>query len=215
VETLPVLSLFLIGLSYGSSACLFSCMPFLSPIIFGRSESIRASMGVLVPFSLGRIFSYSLIAMVSAYSSHLIKAFLDDTRMVEMVLGSFTILIALYIIRGQGEKKSCCTASGYDAKETLSYFMMGSMISFNLCMPVVTLITASAYASSPASALLYGLSFGTGAVAASFLLFGVVVSMIAKGVLGEFARHKRAIEIAAGVLLLIVGVFTLLGWVKL
>jgi cytochrome c biogenesis protein CcdA len=215
VENLTLLSLFLMGLSYGSSACLFSCMPFLSPILINRSENIKASMEVMIHFSLGRLFSYSIIAIIASYSSILIKELISDRVFINMILGFVTILVGVLIIKGSmSEKKSCCSTSSHQPTNRASYFMMGSMISFNLCMPVLSLITASAYASNIWSAWGMGLSFGIGAVLASFLVFGVILSMIAKEIVVEFSKYRTKIEISAGVILMVVGVATILGWVK-
>ena len=216
MESLTFVSLFLMGLSYGSSACLFSCMPFLSPILLKHSGSIKASMGVMLPFSLGRIFSYSIIAIVASYSAIFIKELINDRMLVNIILGLVTITVGALIIKNSfsPSQSGCCTVAGSGKQEKLSYFMMGSMISFNLCMPVISLITASAYATSLWSAWGLGISFGLGAVLASFLLFGVILSIVAKEVVTEFAKYKSKIEISAGGILIIVGIFTLLGWVK-
>lgn len=216
MENLTLLSLFLMGLSYGSSACLFSCMPFLSPILLNRSQSIKASMEVMIPFSLGRLFSYSIIAIVASYSAIFIKELIGERMVINALLGTVTILVGVMIIKGSmGIKKSCCTTSPHTNANKTSYFLMGSMISFNLCMPVISLITASAYATNIWSAWGMGLSFGVGAVLASFLLFGVILSLVAKGVIEEFAKYKSKIEVSAGAILIVVGVATILGWVKL
>jgi len=173
-------------------------------------------MGVMIPFSLGRLFSYSLIAIIASYSSILIKSFISDRVMIDTILGFVTIIVGALIIKGSMEaKKSCCSTTSHQPANKASYFMMGSMISFNLCMPVISLITASAYASNILSAWGMGLSFGVGAVLASFLLFGVILSMVAKGVVEEFAKYRSKIEISAGAILIVVGILTLLGWVKL
>ena len=80
MEGVAFLSLFLLGLSYGATACMFTCMPLLSPILLANSHSLKHAMGVVLPFSLGRVFSYILIAIFASLSVAQIRSFIDDPR---------------------------------------------------------------------------------------------------------------------------------------
>ncbi|MFK5977218.1 MAG: sulfite exporter TauE/SafE family protein [Sulfurovum sp.] len=216
MENITIFSLFLIGLSYGSTACMFTCMPFLSPLLLTNSNTLKESMSVMIPFSLGRVFSYITIAIIASYSSIFVKDLINDQELSQIILGTITIGVALFIIRQSfTQTKGCCSTSNSKASTTLSYFIMGSAISFNLCLPVVTLITASAYSNTIFEALLFGLFFGVGAVFASFIIFGFIVSLIAREFVMEFTKYKHIIERVAGGLLLVVGIFTFFGWIRL
>jgi len=216
VENITFFSIFLIGLSYGSTACMFTCMPFVSPLLLTNSKDLKSSMRVMIPFSLGRVFSYTTIAIIASYSAIFIKELIGNQELSSMILGTITILVALFIIKSSFTKSSsCCSSNSSSPTTILSYFIMGSIISFNLCLPVVTLITVSAYAPNIYDAILFGLFFGVGAVFASFIIFGFLVSLIAREFVMEFTKYKHIIERVAGGLLLIVGVFTFLGLVRL
>jgi len=216
VSEITLFSLFLVGLSYGATACMFTCMPFLSPLLLTNSSNIKQSFGVMIPFSLGRIFTYSFLAIIASTSSILVKELINNPKISQTILGAATILVALLILKNSLQNhKSCCTTSSKKPKTKLGYFIMGAGISFNPCVPVMTLLTASAYATNIFQALSYGVSFGMGAVLASLLVFGVIFSQMTKGFVQEFPKYKKSIEILASILLLSVGIATLNGYLRL
>jgi cytochrome c biogenesis protein CcdA len=216
VSEVTLLSLFLVGLSYGATACMFTCMPFLSPLLLTNSSNIKQSFGVMVPFSMGRVFTYTFLALISSMSAMMIKDLINNPTISQTILGVATILVALLILKNSLQNnKSCCTTPQKTPKTKIGYFFMGAGISLNPCVPVMTLLTASAYATSSFQAISYGFIFGLGAVAASFLVFGVIFSQMAKGIVSEFSKYKKHIEITAAILLIIVGIATLSGYMQL
>lgn len=214
MEGAALLSLFLIGLSYGSSACLLTCMPVLSPLLLRSAAQERSFVPVLLPFALGRLSSYMLMALMAFVSAEGIKAFLDDETISRMILGSATIAAALYIL-WLGRKKRCAATHMPKLGGALGFYTMGVGISLSACAPVMTLIASSIYAPSAAHALLMGAAFGAGAVAAMLLVYGVLLTHIAREITMRFRAHHRIIERGAGVLLLAVGVGVISGWIRL
>lgn len=209
-------SLFLLGLSYGSTACMFTCMPFLSPLMLTNSSSIRSSFAVLTPFSVGRIVSYTSIAIVSFFSAIWVKSIINDHVISQTILGSTTIVIASLILYNSFKgSSSCCSTTSQKASTKFGYFMLGFGISLNPCVPVMSLISVSINAGSFYQAMAFGTVFGIGAVSASFLIFGIILSKMAKGIVEEFATYKNIIEKLAGFMLLLVGIATFNGWLQL
>jgi cytochrome c biogenesis protein CcdA len=217
MEQITLLSLFLIGLSYGSTACMFTCMPFLSPLLLTNSNNIKESFSVMIPFSIGRITTYTMMALVASSSAVFIKNIINNPIISQIILGTATIIVSLFILKGAIKgSNSCCTSnSKQNPKNKIGYFIMGAGISLNPCVPVMTLITASAYTTSSFEAISFGLVFGLGAVVASFLVFGVIFSQMARGIVMEFTKYKKHIEVFASILLFCVGVFTLMGYINL
>ena len=210
MESTAFVSIFLVGLSYGMTACMVSCMPFLTPLLVKGSGSIRESMRVMVPFSLGRIITYIVIALVATGGAVLVKELLSEKRVIDALLGSSTVLMGVLMLRGilNNSKKSCGMHKPDKEKSPISilgFFSIGAGVSMNLCAPVVTLATVAASSTSYYDALGLGLSFGLGAVLFSFLFYGFFMSTLIRGLLAEFASFKKAIEISASVLLILVG----------
>jgi len=218
METLAYTSLFLIGLSYGATACMLSCMPFLSPILLANSRSIRHAMGVVLPFSIGRVISYVLMAMLASISMLQVKNIIDNPVISQTILGSATMIIAIVMFyRSYKESASHCSSSTSKTSKTsiISYFTMGLAISLNPCAPIMTLIATAANSSSIDNAAFMGFSFGLGAIAASLLFYGFLISSIAREIIEQFRHYKRVIERIAALLLAMVAVSVFKGWLVL
>lgn len=220
METISFFSLFIIGISYGSTACMFSCMPFLTPLLVSNSKSIKQSVSIIMPFSMGRIFSYTMIALLAFSGASFIKSVLNDNTLFQIILGFFTLLMGFVMVYRifQNNKKSCSSNTPTQHSSTRSKFGLfgiGALVSINPCAPVLTLITLSANSSSFAHAVGMGISFGLGAVLVPFLFYAFFLSTLIRGLLIEFKAYTKIIEIIASLLLIVVGVLILNGQIKL
>ena len=220
VQNITFFSLFVIGFSYGSTACMFSCMPFLSPLLVNNSNNIREAVNIVLPFSLGRVFTYTLIAITAFSSAGLAKAILNDNTVFQLTLGAFTLFMGLFMLYRivKKDKKSCSSNApmpNTHASGKFGLFGIGALVSINPCAPVLTLITLSASSASLSNAVGMGISFGLGAVLVPFLFYGFFLSNIIRGLLIEFKSYARIIEIMASLLLIIVGVLIFNGQIRL
>ncbi len=218
MESLAYTSLFLIGLSYGVTACMLSCMPFLSPILLANSRSISHAMAVVLPFSIGRVASYVLMAMLASVSMLQIKNIIDNPAISQVILGSATMIIAVVLFyRTYTESPShSCSSKPMNSKTSIvGYFTMGLAISLNPCAPIMTLIAAAANSSSMSNAAFMGLSFGLGAIGASLLFYGFLISSVAREIVSQFGQHKKNIERIAALLLAFVSISVFNGWIVL
>ena len=215
MHTVTLFSLFILGLSYGATACMFSCMPFLSPILINNSNNVRESLSVMLPFSLGRIFSYTIIAMLSLSGAAFVKAILGDTKDFQIVLGGFTMLMGLFMLYSSLNKHNkSCSSNNATLLSKLStskagLFGIGILISISPCSAIMTLVAFSANSVSFSNAASMGISFGLGAVLVPFLFYGFFLSTLIRGLLIEFKSYAKAIEITASLLLVTVGILVL------
>ena len=215
MEYTPYLSIFLIGLSFGATACMFSCMPFLTPILVKSSNNIKQSLSVMIPFSLGRIFTYTMIAMLAFVSSLLVKELLKNNEILNYILGAVTILLGISMLYNSYKNSKNCAIHNPITKEqkysTIGFFGLGATISINLCTPVISLITISSSTTSIYSAIAFGIAFGFGAVLFTFLFYGFFFSTLIKGLLEQFARYKKYVEVIASLFLIFVGILIFSG----
>lgn len=218
MESLAYTSLFLIGLSYGATACMLSCMPFLSPILLANSRSVSHAMAVVLPFSIGRVVSYMLMAMLASVSMLQVKSIINNPAISQVILGSATMIIAIVMFyRTYTDKSGHCSSSKPTKSKTsiAGFFTMGLAISLNPCAPIMTLIAAAANSSSISNAALMGLSFGLGAIGATLLFYGFFISSVAREFITQFGHHKKNIERLAALLLAMVAVSVFNGWLIL
>lgn len=209
-------SIFLVGLSYGMTACMMSCMPFLTPLLVKNSGSMQESMSVMIPFSLGRIFTYTVIAVIATAGAGTVKMLLQDNQAVNYLLGLLTIVIGMYMLANTlwGKKKNCSFHKPVEKNSKithLGFFSIGAFVSINLCVPVVTLVSLAANSTSYMHSVGLGLSFGLGAVLFSFLFYGFFMSHLIRGLLEQFKTYTKAVEITASLFLIMIGVFILSG----
>ncbi|MDD2789599.1 MAG: sulfite exporter TauE/SafE family protein [Sulfurimonas sp.] len=211
MNSITFFSLFIVGLSYGATACMFSCMPFLSPLLVNSSNTLKQSINIVLPFSLGRIFSYTMISVIALSSAGLVKAILNDNGFFQLILGTFTLLMGVFMLYRilKKSQKSCSSQTSIPNNPSTSAFGLfgiGALVSINPCAPVLTLITLSANSASFSNAIGMGISFGLGAVFVPFLFYGFFLSNIFRGLLIEFKSYTKLIEIGAALLLVTLGI---------
>jgi len=218
VESLTFFSLFLIGLSYGATACMFSCMPFLAPLLISNSTKSVSSLRVVLPFSLGRVVTYIFISLIASSSSLFIKSILNDNTIFQLILGSFTILIGLGLLYTTLIVDARCKSKVSTSKKpkgTLGIFGIGALVSLNPCVPVLTLITISANTTTYLFSFLNGLLFGLGAVLVPFIFYTLIVGRIFQGLIEQFKVYTKYIQIFASLLLIFVGSMVVAGKISL
>jgi len=211
----PYISIFLIGLSFGATACMFSCMPFLTPILIKSSNNIKESLGVMIPFSLGRVFTYTLIAILAFVSSQLVKDVLQNNEVLNYILGGVTIILGISMLYNSYKNNKTCGVHKPITKEQkfskMGFFGLGATISINLCTPVISLITISSSTTTIYSAIAFGIAFGVGAVLFTLLFYGFFFSTLIRGLLEQFTQYKKHVEILASLFLILVGILIISG----
>jgi sulfite exporter TauE/SafE len=215
MEYTAFISIFIIGLSYGATACMFSCMPFLSPILISNSNNTKQSLGIIIPFSLGRIFSYTIIAIVAYLSSAWVKQMLNDNHIFSIILGISTISMGIYLLYKSFHSDNSCGHTTPLIKKPklnkLGFFIVGATMSINPCAPIMALLAVAANSSSIYNSIGLGLFFGVGAVIFSIIFYGFILSKVVKGLMVQFSSYKLIIEKIAALLLVTVGILVLNG----
>lgn len=215
MEYSAFLSIFIIGLSYGATACMFSCMPFLTPLLISNSNNTKEALKIILPFSMGRIMSYTILAIVAYLSSVWVKQLLDDNALFRTILGMSTFGMGAFLLYKSFKPLSSCQSTTSLLKKprfnTIGFFTIGATMSLTPCAPIMTLLAVAANSSNIYNTLGLGLCFGLGAVMFSILFYGFIVSKVVKGLMIQFSSYKLFIERAAALLLMIVGVLVLSG----
>ena len=215
MEAMTLLSLFLIALTYGATACMLSCMPLVSPILLANSATRQQSLKVLLPITAGRISGYMALSLVAYLGAAALKTLIADKALMGQLLGTLTLILAARLWYSLKTSPSCCASSYRTPEGTLSLFATGILLSMSLCAPVATMMTLSATTSSLPLALLYGLVFGLGATLLWFLFFSVILTAILKESLVHLSRYRSLLQHSAPVLLGGVGIAIFNGWIHL
>jgi sulfite exporter TauE/SafE len=215
MEYAALLSIFIIGLSYGATACMFSCMPFLTPLLVGNTNTTKESLGIILPFSLGRIVSYTFLAVIAYLSSSLVKQMLNNNSLFGLILGTSTVGMGLFLLYKSFKPTLSCGQTTPIVKKLklnkFGFFTIGATMSINPCAPIMALLGVASNSSNIYNTIGLGLFFGLGAVMFSILFYGFIVSKVIKGMMIQFSSYKLHIERIAALLLIAVGLLVFNG----
>ena len=215
MEPFALLSLFVVALSYGATACMLTCMPLLSPILLANSATRQQSLRVLLPVSLGRISGYIALSLIAYFGATVVKSLISDTALMGYLLGSVTLILAGRLWFSLKTSSSCCTTSSRPSQDQISLFLTGALLSMSLCAPVITMMTLSAAAHSWLWAITYGAIFGLGATLLWFLFFSIVLTHLLKESLIHLSRYRNVLQHTAPLLLAGVGIAIFTGRIHL
>ena len=237
----------LMGLAFGAGPCNITCLPYLGPVFLGqKNNDMRTSWQTIVPFSLGRLFGYTLLGTLAGAFGLSITQWIEQ-GLAGQVLGTATILIGLYLLFGSFSKEKSCThhkqagepatqsvpitfsehaiskpsisKEGAEKKKSkpylsISLFSMGAGMALNPCIPLVSILGFAATMASPLEGAQLGIAFGLGAVIIPGLFFALAVSYFSQQVKEHLNHWSKTLERMSGVMLVLLGSFTALGWVQ-
>ncbi len=220
----------LLGLSFGAGPCNIACLPYLGPVFTSSDQGVRNAWRTLLPFSLGRISGYTLLAAAAGRAGLWVEDLVAGDW-VRWLLGGATVLVALSIVwrrRSRGCSPACTAtpsvrlealpapASKRRGRKSLpgSLYLMGLGMAFNPCAPLSTIILAAATSASLLAGASLGMGFALGAVLVPTLIFAFGVAHFGHQIRLHLAQHRIALENTSIGLLLLIGCATALGWIN-
>lgn len=194
-------SLFLLGLTFGSGACIASCGPLLVAYLVGTEKNIAKSVASYCIFSCARIGVYAALSLCVFLAGKFVVIRLvgDASRYLIVAGGILIMLMGALVAMGRERKDAFCGKLHrkfleHDAKSIL---IMGIVIGLMPCAPLIALFSYVGLVSKTwIQSLAYSLSFGLG-TAVSPLILLVVFAGLMPGFLRvrgkAFARIARYI----------------------
>ena len=227
VEMITIPAALIMGLSFGAGPCNITCLPYLGPVFLADNPK-RWRMVAL--FSSGRLTGYALLGLLAGALGSALEAFLQSAW-VGVLLGTATILVGLHLLRRGG--KAVCQTAGQDKSRTqvVSFaettsgprtsaadmkgglFFMGMGMAFNPCAPLGAILLAASATASAVSGLGLGLGFGVGAVLIPALIFGGLVAHFGQQIREHLGHWQGRLNGITGVMLMLLGGMTAVGWV--
>lgn len=213
------------GLVFGAGPCSITCLPYLGPVFLTREAGWRRTLGVILPFSAGRLAGYSALGLVAGYVGYTATNWFKEGP-AGVVLGIATVILGFLLLRRSGRGKSCGADTSAEQviampgkKNTqklmpLSLFGLGLGMALNPCVPLGTVLTVAAATADPLHGVQLGLAFGVGAVVLPALVFGLLVAHFGLQVRQALSRWGDKLEAGAGGMLIVLGAVTALGWVQ-
>jgi sulfite exporter TauE/SafE len=224
--SLSVPAAMVLGLSFGSGPCGITCLPFLGPVFLAEAGSKSQRWKTITLFSTGRLTGYALLATASGLLGELITQWAESIW-TSRLLGLATLVLGLSLWLRPRQQQSCKLPAQQEHQVQLIHqqpqpsplttsglFLTGLGLALNPCTPLSTLLLAAAATASATQGLFLGLSFGLGAVLIPSLLFGTLVAHLGQQIRSNMGKWQHKLTRAAATGLMLLGGFTLLGWVK-
>lgn len=221
-----------LGLVFGAGPCNITCLPYLGPVFVASDNNRRQVWRTVAPFSAGRLAGYATLGVAAGALGQALEKWLA-TPLIGWLLGGATIVVGLSLLwrRYRPQQRKCKASSNSTVSISLDklkaeqaptipptmsggLFFMGAGMAFNPCAPLGTVLLAASATGSAVGGLGLGLGFGAGAVVIPTLLFGFGVAHFGRQLREHMQRWLPTLEMAAAVLLILLGLSTVLGWVR-
>ncbi|PJA31562.1 MAG: hypothetical protein CO187_08785 [Zetaproteobacteria bacterium CG_4_9_14_3_um_filter_53_7] len=207
-----MLATFIIGLSFGAGACMFTCIPTLGVMLLSQDIGARETALQTLRFNLGRISAYTLLASVSGLVGASLVGLLDISHANLIFAAMLLFSAALLWHKG---RVAGCSSTGQKKRLRAGLFGMGFAMGLRPCAPLAGVMAASAATGSAAYGLLLGLSFGAGAIVVPQLVFGIGLGRAGHEIRSQLrGRQQQLARIGASVLAC-VGIGVGMGWISL
>jgi thiol:disulfide interchange protein DsbD len=227
-----------LGLFFGLSACTVSCLPYLAPVFLASDGGIRRSWSIVLPFSLGRLFSYGSLGLAAALAGR----YLGDSpagEAVGWISGMAAILVggALLLRSAPGCGGACASPAASGKVDSMEgahpeplvhvplhasrrdpaarallpggLFLMGAGMALSPCAPLGTVLFSAALLGRAADGLALGLAFGLGAIVIPSLVYGIGVAHLGTRLRQQLASWRAPVERLSAGLLVVAGIATL------
>lgn len=218
--SLSLPAILMTGLAFGAGPCNVACLPYLGPVLLTREADRR--WYTVVPFFAGRMAGYTLLAALAGAAGETLfsVSLLEDSG--GWVLGATTVMLGLLVLWRRRKTARGCPVSAHTRATgrpsrrglPLGLFGMGMGMALNPCLPLGTVLAAAAATAQAGSGALLGLTFGVGAVLIPMLLFGTLLALLGAQIRFHLQHWTPALERIAGVMLIVLGGATVLGWVR-
>lgn len=209
---ISLLTVWLLGVSMGLTACTVTCLPFMGTWALGRASGQREAFLHTGVFLGGRVFTYTVLATIAgAAGLGLAKAM--GSTWGNIVIGGVSILAGLWLLL-RPQARGCGAPSAlpgvapirFQRKvDSLPPLFFGAALSLTPCTPLASLLMLAANTGSAALGAAYGMAFGLGAA-----LTPIIILIPLAGRLGREIRSGRAwlgrwLAGGAGLVLIVLG----------
>lgn len=171
------LSVWLLGVSLGLTACAVTCLPFIGTWAFGQvgERRLAATLGFLG----GRLFAYTVLgALAGGLGAWFVKELTAGWG--NLVIGISSLGAALWLVWPQ-PSRGCSVLKG-----SCSPFIMGISLTLIPCAPLATLLSTCAASGTSLHGATMGGIFGLGT-----LLTPMLVLIPAAGSLGQKLKQAH------------------------
>lgn len=218
--TLPMAML--LGLVFGMGSCTIACLPYLGPVFIAAQGGVRQSWRIILPFSLGRLGSYTTLATIAGLSGQ----FLGNGaagRELRWLMGAAAILVGVTLLLRHPSAGGCtrrdkdsplrCGVRSLSAGTMMpgGLFLLGAGMALSPCAPLGSVLFSAAVCASAWYGLWLGLGFGLGAIVIPTIFYGIGFAWFGGRLRERLCNSHRHIVRLSAALLILTGTGNLLA----
>jgi thiol:disulfide interchange protein DsbD len=177
------------GFFYGLTLCSFSCLPLITPYIFGTQAGFRAGFDVTAIFIIARVAGYSVLGALSGFAGQL---FLEriGLQVPMMVAGILILFIALLVLFKPHTSCKKPVSAARDGQHSLRHMAtLGIATSLMPCPPLYAVMLYGATTQSMLTGATLAFLFGLGTSASPLYYIGGATSWLS-GRIGQETAYK-------------------------
>jgi len=169
-----LISIFILGITYGTTICSMTCLPYLGPFILTTGNGFQDGMRGAFSFGAGKIIMYALFGSFAAFIGEVINPGREFTQI--MGLSLIGVALVMPFINRLSCRKNCMQG----IKNRLPLLFLGMATSLVPCPPVAAVLLLAAGQDSIVTGMGLGLFFGLGLTLSPLLLTAGGLGLISK-----------------------------------
>jgi len=206
-----LLSLFILGFSFGLGPCLASCGPVLISYLAGNRRDVLRSLWSYVLFSSARVSVYIILSLaVFLLGKFTLERLLGAySRYIVIAGGSLIILLGLLMALGKKIKFKFWQLLRENMLEhdKKSVIALGMVIGFIPCAPLLAALSYIGLISkSWLDSLSYSFSFGIGTFLSPLILLAALSGMIPRFLTDKKGVYARGFSFICGLIIIFLGI---------
>lgn len=196
-----LLSIWVLGLSVGLTACTATCLPFMGALVVGGGHSGLAAFRQTGTFALGKVLAYALLGSAAGYMGEVLLDVVEG-NLGHWLIGSVSILAGAFLVFGHKAVKGCATSRVF---ANAPPFALGFVLSFVPCAPLAALLAAAALGGDPLHGLAMGAMFGLGAALTPLFIVVPLLGRLGREMTAEHPRLLVAVRWTGALVLMALG----------
>lgn len=197
-----LLTVFLLGVSLGLTACAVTCLPFIGTLTFGKAAGRQSGLVDMALFLGGRLAAYTVLGgLAGLLGAGFVKVLADGLGNV--VIGLAACLTALLLAAQNSPDHARCGRPGKLAK--MPPFALGVALTLIPCAPLATLLATAAAGQAAGQGALLGMIFGLGALLTPMLVLIPASASIAARLRADQPWLADVLRLGAALVLLLIG----------
>lgn len=200
-----LLTVFVLGMAYGSTICSLSCLPILASCLLSTGQGFKDGMSLSFSFLQGKVVAYAFMGGLAAWLG---GSFLQTTILPQPVVGMVVVAIGMWLpFVGQKKCSQRCGQSG----RRLPLFTLGMTTSLTPCPPLLAILAVAAQQGSIVAGTVCGAVFGGGLMMSPLLLAGGGVATIGNSISMKSGRVIAITRALSALLIMSLGIRLILS----